>query len=204
MVASERSRGGPNGLHGYGLPYPRPGPAKRVILGDSFPGAGGRGRRPVLHHHRPPALLPARLRPTGCCCRPAPAARATGASKAALRRGAVGLGARARESFSLRAEVPSIAGESTEQLVPLHPLPPCSSCPITLTGRGDGGGKHRLSSRCPPVLHIGTFALIRFLPTVAEDGVEMRGEDTVSAVGVAPWLGGFVGFAPPGEMRRVG
>jgi hypothetical protein len=39
---------------------------------------------------------------------------------------------------------------------------------------------------------------------VAEDGVEMRGEGTVSAVGIAAWLGGFVGFGPPGEMRRIG
>jgi hypothetical protein len=42
------------------------------------------------------------------------------------------------------------------------------------------------------------------LTTVAEDGVEMRGEGTVSAVGAVACLGGVVGFGPPGEVRRIG
>ena len=95
---------------------------------------------PILHHHRPPSrpLIPARLRPAGRFCRPAAARHprpvrpcpCDGASEAAVRRGAVGLGTRARESLSLPAEVPSTTGESTEELVPLHSFPPCSSCPI--------------------------------------------------------------------------
>ena len=40
--------------------------------------------------------------------------------------------------------------------------------------------------------------------TVAEDGVEMRGEGTVSTVVAAARLGELVGFGPPGEMRRIG
>ena len=85
---------------------------------------------PVLHHHRPPSrpLIPARLRPAGRFYRLAAARHprpvrpcpCDGASEAAVRRGAVGLGTRARESLSLPAEVPSTTGESTEELVPLH------------------------------------------------------------------------------------
>jgi hypothetical protein len=32
-----------------------------------------------------------------------------------------------------------------------------------------------------------------------EDGVGMRGEGTVSAVGAVVWLGGLVGFSPPSD-----
>jgi hypothetical protein len=39
---------------------------------------------------------------------------------------------------------------------------------------------------------------------VPEDGVEMPGEGTFSAVRAAARLGGLVGFGPPLEMRRVG
>ena len=42
------------------------------------------------------------------------------------------------------------------------------------------------------------------LTTVAEDGVEMRGEGTVSTVVAAARLGELLGFGPPGEMRRIG
>lgn len=38
---------------------------------------------------------------------------------------------------------------------------------------------------------------------VREDGVEMRGEDAISAVGAAELLGGLAGFGPPGEMQRI-
>ena len=37
-----------------------------------------------------------------------------------------------------------------------------------------------------------------------EDGVEVPGEGTFSAVPAAARLGGLVGFGPPLEMRRVG
>jgi hypothetical protein len=47
-------------------------------------------------------------------------------------------------------------------------------------------------------------AHVHSLPTtLAEDGVELRREGTVSAAGAAACLGGAVGFGPPGEMRRI-
>jgi hypothetical protein len=87
-------------------------------------------------------------------------------------------------------------------------LPPAAPTPVLV-----GAGSHPST---PPCLHIGCLkdhtcllALLICFPAVAcslptavpEDGVEMPGEGTFSAV---PRMAGLVGFDPPLEMRRIG
>jgi len=91
-------------------------------------------------------------------------------------------------------------------------LPPAAAAPVLV-----GAGSHPAT---PPCLHIRgledrtcllaaphliSCCVVCSLPTaVPEDGVEMPGEGTFSAVRAAARLGGLVGFSPPLEMRRVG
>lgn len=95
--------------------------------------------------------------------------------------------------------------------MPLPPLPHqiSNSCLILLAGRSTGGGKGGLSSlyllggSCLLALLI-YFCSHSLLTTVVEDGIEIRGQGTVSMVGATTSFGWFMGFRLLGKMRHIG